>query len=67
MRPLNEKNSETLGSQTQDVCWAQVGFASSRNSFIAFSENIAGRGEKQPKPGASALLKTSFYSGPLGL
>lgn len=48
MRPLNEKNWETLGSQTQEVCWAQVGFASSRNSFKAFSENIAGRGEKQP-------------------
>lgn len=67
MKPLNEKNSEALWSQAQEVCWAQVGFASSRRPVKAFSENTAGKGDKQPKAGASALFKTSFYSGLLGL
>lgn len=47
MRPLNEEELRDLGeSDSGGLSWAQVGYASSRNSFKAFSENIAGERRK---------------------
>lgn len=66
MRSLN-KNSEALGTQTCEVWETPVGFASSERPSKALSENTAGQREKQPNTGTSALFKTSFYSGLLGL